>query len=409
MRGANTAMILTKRENSTLYQTFEVPPGPDAVESTYGSLECSYPELATEMPNKAFDDGDFQVKLVSFLSPRNLADTHPPRSAHPQCITALFTGILRDIDRTANVPRITKHVRHYTGVIWRRSPLWLLIRVAIQMSVDRSPLGRAFYKQFMLFFICTLGRNVNNSHPPVASDQLHLVSCKILRRLSKLGSRTADWLAEMALKTCACLRETLDARWKQLSTRHPSPYQNPSQDELARDSQLSLLDSRDYIRNALANPGHKSVVAPFHPSCCHCGTIEDFLSSNGLFFEDEYHTDPEVTLYAVEQLVEHDIDNWIACITDVDEAWAQLEILMDQYMTKAHLKLEGHLEDTLIMFLTMVELFVTLDKLVVREIPMLVEYSSEIPMAFLECLLLCKTTSLHCLSCTYWYLSMWQS
>ena len=49
-------------------------------------------------------------------------------------------------------------------------------------------------------------------------------------------------------------------------------------------------------------PGHKSVVASFHPSHCHCGTIEDFLSSNRLFFEDAYHTDPEVTLYAVELL-----------------------------------------------------------------------------------------------------------
>ena len=421
MRRQNTAIVLTKRENSTLCESFEVSPSSDAVESTLGSLECSYPEKAAEMPNEAFGDGDFQVELASFLrdSRRNVVDSDlPPLSAHLQCITALFTDILQGIDRTTEVPRITKRVRDNVGhpwvfddgCAWRRSSLWLLIRVAIQMSLNRSPLGRAFYKQFMLFFICTLARNANDSHPSVSSDQLHLMSCKILRRLSKLGSSTPDWLTEMALKTCACLRETLDAEWKRLSAQKPSAYQNPSQDELARDAQLSLLNSHGYIRNALTNPGHKSVVTPFHPSHPRRGTIEDFLSSNGIFFEEVYRTDPEVTLYDVEKLVEQSIDSWVACIKNVDEACTQLKILMDQYMAKAQPQLkEVYSEDTSIMFLTAVELFVALDKLVMKEIPMLAEYSPEIPMAFLGCLCLRKTTSLHRLSCAYQYLSIRQS
>ena len=426
MRRQNTAIVLTKQENSTLCESFEVSPNDDAVERIPGSLECSYPESAVEMPNEVFDDGDFQVELASFLSRCNVVDSHfHPLSAHPQCITSLFIGILQGIDRTPDVPRITKHVRDHVGfydplaaslrgspydgrTAWRRSSLWLLTRVAIQMSVDRSPLGHAFYKQFMLFFLCSFARNANNSHPPVSSDQLHLMSCKIFRRLSKLRS-APDWLTEMALKTCACLREILDAEWKQLSAPKPSAYRNPSQDELTRDTQLSLLDSRDYIRNALANPGHKSVATPFHPFHRRRGTIENFLSSNGVFFEEAYRADPEATFYDVEQLVEQDIDNWIACITDVDEACAQLGILADKYMTMAHPKLKGYSEDTSIMFLTAVELFVALDKLVVKEIPMLAEYSPEIPMAFLGCLCLRKTTSLHRLSCAYQYLSMRQS
>jgi hypothetical protein len=56
-------------------------------------------------------------------------------------------------------------------------------------------------------------------------------------------------------------------------------------------------------------------------------------------------------------------------------------------------------------FLTAIELFVALDKLVVKQIPMLTDYSPEIPMALLEKLYLCNTASLHLLSCVYQYLS----
>ena len=90
--------------------------------------------------------------------------------------------------------------------VWRRSPLWLLVRVAMQMTVNRS-LGLAFYKRFILFLMCTLARDKSNTS--ISSDRLHLVSSKILRRLTKLGSSTSDWPSEMALKKC--IRLYIDA------------------------------------------------------------------------------------------------------------------------------------------------------------------------------------------------------
>lgn len=389
---------------------------------TRGSLICSYPASAVETPNEVFDDMDFQFELANFLSRpsrpnANNSDLPSPPPAHPQYITALLTGILRGVGRTADIPRVTKRVRDHVGRppksgsnhkfthVWRRSSLWLLIRVAIQMCIDRSPLGRALYKGFMLFFICTLARDRNNAS--LSSDLLHLMSSKILRRLSKLGSSIPDWLSGMALKTCSCLRNVLDARRKQLDSRR-SPFRNPSQDELARDTQISLLSSREYTHNVLNDPGQKAVGTPFFPSHPRRRTIDDFLSSNGSFFEDAYQADPDVTLYDVEQLIEQGIDGWVACVTNVVEACAQLEILMDKYMTKAG-QHRNNPEDTSIMLLTVIELFVALDKLVVREIPMLVDYLPEIPTTFLERLFLRKATTLHRLSLAYHYLATRQS
>ena len=387
------------------------------------------------MLNEVFDDGEFQFGLANFLSRPNAVNSDslllPP--AHPQYIDALFGTVLQSVRYAADVPRATKHttpptsalhgvgriadvpciikrvrdrVYRYPGGsgkdVWYRSALWLLIRVAIQMTVNRS-LGRASYKQFMLFFMCTLARDESNAI--LSSDLLHLMSSKILRRLSKLGSSTPDWLSEMALKTDTCLREILDPRWEQLNVR-PSQFRNPSQDELTRDTRLSLPHSGEYIRNALANPAPQLLGTPFHPSHRRRGTIEDFLSSNGTFFDEAYRADPDVTLRDVEQSVEQGIDDWLARVTNVDEACAHLAVLMERYMeVDVEARSFENPEHASIRFLTAIELFVALDKLVVKETPMLADYPLEFPIEFLDRLLLRKTTSLHRLSCAYQYLS----
>ncbi|KAF8552855.1 hypothetical protein OG21DRAFT_1326194 [Imleria badia] len=271
------------------------------------------------------------------------------------------------------------------------------------MSLDHA-LGRAVYKCFILFFTCSLARDESNTS--LSSDLLHLMSAQILRRLSKLGSSVPDWLSEMALETCTCLREILDARWKELSNR-PYPFMNPSQDELTRDTQLSLLNSREYIQKALTNSGHTVVGTPFRPIHRRRGTIEDFLSLNGTFFEEACAADPDVALYDVERSVERGIDDWLACVTNVDEACEQLEILMDRYMTKGYeaRRTNRNPEDMSTRLLTGIELYIALDKLVVKEVPILTDYPPEILIAFLERLLLRKTTSLHRLSRAYQCLS----
>ena len=78
---------------------------------------------------------------------------------HVEYAIAPPNGILQKIGCVSDAPRIARHVRDKVVSSWlrdtrHRSSLWLLTRVAIQMSVDRSPLERASYKRSMLFFIC---------------------------------------------------------------------------------------------------------------------------------------------------------------------------------------------------------------------------------------------------------------
>ena len=381
-----------------LCESFMVSPSRDDVERAAGSPICSYPQSAVEIPNEVFDDGSNHTEFTNIFSSATVDNRFLPRSN----ITR-YIAILRGIDRTSDLVRIIKRVRDVDGPgEFSRSSLWLFIRVAIQMSLDRSSLGCAFYKQFLLFFMCSLAMDQNNSQLP--SDLFQLVACKILRRLSKLGSSAPDWLSKMALETSSCLRDILDIRWNQLRDR-TSPFQSPSQDALTRDTPLSLLDSRTYIRNALANPDHQCVIAPFNPSHRRRGTIGDFLSQSGTFFEEAYDADPHVTLYDLGQSVGGGIGDFLACVTNSEEACKQLGILMDKYITKAPMGKENCPETDSMIFLTAIELFVALDKLVLGEIPLLADYSPEIQIERPERLHLRQTGSLHRLSRAFQCLS----
>ncbi|KAG9308685.1 hypothetical protein JVU11DRAFT_11642 [Chiua virens] len=78
---------------------------------------------------------------------------------------------------------------------------------------------------------------------------------------------------------------------------------------------------------------------------------------------------------------------------------------MEIYLSSASIPYVDNPEYRSIMVLTALELWVALDKMIVEEIPILTEYSPEIPIWLLESLLLCKQMNLHRLSRVYQYLS----
>lgn len=65
-------------------------------------------------------------------------------SSHPMFITEMLTGILRAFGEPAEVERIQKRIAddviwaHGSAIPWRRSPLWVVIRVALQLCLRDS-------------------------------------------------------------------------------------------------------------------------------------------------------------------------------------------------------------------------------------------------------------------------------
>jgi hypothetical protein len=169
IRAQNAAVIVRRLAlaNFVQFEVFEVLPPTSAVMSAKGKLLCSYPGPAIQVPTDTFTNKSFLRELSSFLVQMDVdvLDSAPTttkagsvvhevrESAHPRYISQLLVGILRGFGQPAVVDRITKRVWDevlwddaYTP--WRRSPLWLILRISLQTSLRVSNM----YKTFMLFF-----------------------------------------------------------------------------------------------------------------------------------------------------------------------------------------------------------------------------------------------------------------
>ncbi|KAL4077990.1 hypothetical protein J3A83DRAFT_4087275 [Scleroderma citrinum] len=406
IRAQNAAVIFRRHAEETLVESFEVSPRAEAVMGAAGKLVCSYPGPAITVPNDVFDDAVFRAELANFLTMMDIdvlapATTRKARSevveerdtAHPCYITELLTGILRAVGQPADINRISKRVGDDvvwkdSRLPWRRSSLWLVIRVAMQTTFDRNGLGRSIYKTFMLFFMNNLARKALEDD--MSNDVLHWTSAKLSRRLTKLGAEAPEWLSENVLKTCTDIRTLLDKRWKRVQVDEAtSPAWNLSKLDFSADMRLTLLSSSGYIRNALQTDDSASPPSGFKPKSRLRGTLDDFLSVDRTFFELAYEEEPYVTLYDLEREVREGIDDWVTSVSPptIDDACERLELLLSSYSSAARRSYEGNPEDLSRMLLTVIELWIALDKLVVNQIPILRDYSPEIPDSLLEQLL----------------------
>ncbi|KAI6011417.1 hypothetical protein EDC04DRAFT_3145760 [Pisolithus marmoratus] len=408
IRAQNAAVIFRRGSGETIAESFEVSPSAEAVMGCRGKLVCSYPGPAIAIPDVVFNDAVFRLELAHFLCEmdKDSLDAAPTSrkggstiseerdTVHPRYITELLTGILRAVGRPAEVQRISKRIGddvvwRDSRLPWRRSSLWLMIRVVLQTTLERSDLGFDGYKAFMLFFMNGLASEALHNRMP--DDILHWVSAKISRRLTKLGKPVPDWLSEAVLQTCTNIRNRLDSGWKQVQERDAfSPTWNPFYLNFLADTQLCLLDSHKYISDTL-NSSYSTIQPGSYVTGDRLrGTLDSFLSMTGDFFEGAYKVDPRVTLYDVEQEIRHGIDDWVAGVlaNDIAAACEKLELLASKYSSGARETCKDNPEDFSRMVLTVIELWVAIDKLVMRQIPMLCEYSPEVPITLLERLLL---------------------
>src|SRR6202012_1711169 len=204
IQAQNAAVVVRMLVDKVQFEMFEVLPKSNNVTSATGKLLCSYPGPAVQVSPELFSNECFLQELASFLVQMDVdvldsAATvvkagstvrEVRESAHPKYISELLVGILRGFGEPAFVDRITKRIADEVlwkdaYKPWRRSPLWLIIRVALQTSLDSN-----MYKSFMLFFHAHV---INLCIPTrFPSETLHIMRVKLARRLSKLGSAVSD-------------------------------------------------------------------------------------------------------------------------------------------------------------------------------------------------------------------------
>ncbi|KAF8434572.1 hypothetical protein L210DRAFT_3649069 [Boletus edulis BED1] len=385
------AFIFRKQDRCTLYESLHFRQG--------GRTGYSLPDLAIEIPAQSFDDEDFRYQLAGFLcgtSQELPTDMLLGHAVEPKRITKHYSS--------AHIVKRTRSRKVDDSPRWSRSDLWFFIRAAIQSSLDRS-LGRGAYKAFILFFMYNLANHAVNSSLP---DFLYQsMSGKILRRFEKFDASVPEWLSHAVLHTCTYLSHAVDRGWQKLwATQHSSSPWKPSQLDLIKDIQHPLLHVDDCISTSLANRDIDPPRNISFPNTRLQGTLTHFLSRPKLLVAVP-HDDVPIILHDFARAVREEIDDWVACVTNVNKACDQLDNLVAQYLSFASHHVGGvydpdHLS---VMLLTTVELWVALDKLVIKEIPILADYSPEVPTYLLGSLLLRDDVSIHRLHRAYQYLS----
>jgi hypothetical protein len=411
VRAQNAAVVVRKLINAVRFEMFEVLPPASVVMSSNGKLLCSYPGPAVEVSTELFANESFLRELASFLTQMDVdvmdstATTvkagstvrEVRESAHPKYISQLLVGILRGFGQPAVVDRITKRIGDEVlwedaYKPWRRSALWLVIRVALQTSESHCNI----YKPFILFFHAhLLHLCVQRSFP---SELLFEMRVKMARRLAKLGSAVSSDVYQAVYDAAMKTEKLLQERWSAFQgSRSISPPWHPEELDFVADTAITLRNSRTYFTKALLSTSQSCSLNQFTPS--HRPRLYDTVDlgqCSGGILTKAVSEDRRIALADFELSVERHLDSWVKLSLSQlnDDAPDVIASCIEQYFTSAREIYDTDPEDNSVMILTVMDLWKALDILAIRQCPLLASYSPEIPQDFIHPLLLHHTGSL---------------
>jgi hypothetical protein len=403
-------VVVRKLVDSVRFEIFEVLPPASVVMSTNGKLLCSFPGPAVIVSTKLFENPSFLKELSSFLTQMDVdvldstattvkagSEVREVReSTDPKYISELLVGILRGFGQPADVARITKRIGDEVlwkaaYKPWRRSGLWLAIRVALQTSDERNNM----YKSFTLFFHAyLLHLCVQRAFP---SELLFVMRVKIARRLAKLGgSVVTDEVHQAVYDVATGTDKLLQNRWSAFQRRRSiSPPWLPEKLDFVADTAITLRNSQKYLRDALCSTSQTLSSNKFTPS--HRPRLHDivnFSHFSGGKLKEAVSKDRRIALADFELSVERHLDSWVVEFQLDDGAPDVIASCIEQYFTSAQELYDTDPEDKSVMMLTIMDLWKALDILLVQNCPLSSSYSPEIPQDFLHPLLLHRTGSL---------------
>jgi hypothetical protein len=411
IRAQNAALIVRRLAlaNFVQFEVFEVLPLTSSVMSTKGKLLRSYPGPAIQIPLDTFMDECFLHQLSSFLVQMDVdtLDSTPTISkagstvnevrerVHPRYISELLVGILRGFGQPATVDRITKRIGDEVlwddaYKPWRRSPLWLTLRVALQSSLHPNNL----YKPFMLFFHAHLLRDCVRRDFP--SELLYAMRIKVARRYSKLGPAVSHHVCEFVHDTSKEAEGLLSKRWATFQAAGSiSRALQPDRLDFVADTEITLHKSYNYLAKMLRSVSHGFSKVSFTPSNkSRLNTLRDFSQYTNGQLTSAIAKDQCVAIADFELCVERDLESWVAASKNDDDTPNMIASCIQQYHAGAKVLYGTNAEDNSIMILTIMDLWVALDTSAIRQCPLLKQYSPEIPSSFLHPLLLHRSSTL---------------
>ncbi|EPS39093.1 hypothetical protein H072_7131 [Dactylellina haptotyla CBS 200.50] len=405
IRKQNAGLVIRRTQTEGVFETFEASPLADGVAECRKRLKSSFPGPRTAISKDVFDDPRFRECLLGYLGYMDATTLDVPGAMNgsvndagatdPSYMTHVLTGITRGIgelkpsQETKICKRIADAVLGTDKSVWRRSPMWLVIRVGLQTTLKRQDSPRHdWYKLFLLYFMSkTL--QIAMTDNLIASDFLYIMGAKIARRAQKLDGKIPLFVNNEVSSAVERLSNIQKGHWEifcQLSGKQIT--WSPIDFNFEADCELRLPNSLKYLK-AVAK-GSTSLTAGeldrqnFEPS--------DFLRIDDalelpLDWSRGSKKNISIRLMDIETWVEHRIDEYVVQHAGVKSAVIELGNLFAKYLRVAVDAYAGNPENLSLAFLTGYEIWVALDKIAVQCTPLLADYPPEIRARDLDCLL----------------------
>lgn len=421
IRCQNAGLILRKVADGVMFECFEVMPLAEAVMASKGSLRRTFPGRAILVSAETFNDPRFVEELTSFIhrldseqvddmsskTTKAKSEVMEERdSSSPKLVTELLFAILAPYGKFVTCRSIPKRNRDdvcwsNARLPWRRSPVWLVCKVAIELFLVNSGLENAScqYKNYMILLTAKLSE-VARMHG-LSSEFLFVINAKAARRASKIAGKIFDFVESFALDSVRLSRKKIEECV--MATRNADSLQVKTIVPSFTDTALFLKTSKPHLTNALErqlNPVDQEEFSPLALSRLSC-SYGNLPSPKSLLSGEDSSM---LVLADFETWVRDDLRKWLQGSEDMKAEWVNisenltkrhnvqdcqtLTELISAYKSAATDLYKEHPEYLSLMLLTILELWCSLDILATQSIPILNQYSPEIRTSIIQPLLL---------------------
>ena len=398
--------LIRQPNRTVLFEAFEASAPSEKVLASESALQWDFPGSAVTLPIIEFDKPSFRSELATFLEKASTesikqfaARTNKARSSasesrdsvDPSLITQFLVTLL-EVNGTRVFPAsVRKHVRDdvcWDGAEnpWRRSSFWLVLRVAVQRhlcTVFGGDAGRVRFKFIMCLVLALL---LDESLPYLGPELLVHVKAKLCRRLVKLeveGERASGKLREVCehifhalrptfLRSITMTTEHLHHNWAKYRKAIERPVLPLPRFADQRHSYLTLPNSAKYIHEVLSVPlqsqnGLHYGAAYNPPQDC---DISAAVTKSATAFLNRYFL-----LSNMENKIKLDVDAMKELDDFSESRCTHIAGSIQKYLTTVASAYDSNSEQKSVMLLTVMELWMLLDKAAVKLFPLLEDYN----------------------------------
>ncbi|KAF7944218.1 hypothetical protein EAE96_010620 [Botrytis aclada] len=390
----NAGIIIRRLPAEYSFEMFELSPRNKDVMATAGRLRRYFPGPAVAINQDCINEDSFQTALSQCIeelsretpnivraktSKAKVSDIEIRDSVDPSLITSMLAESLHAVGRRIDVHRIQKRTRDVVQwrdclCPWRRSPLWLFLRVCLQtglMKRNCNDPSHYQYKSFMIFFMCQILERALEA--PMSREILFMMSMKVQRRLIKLENYIDCWLQRQILDVLSKVSSYLQNNVPTLSN---PIYPDIAALNLAEDTVLSMNYLRPYLDRLATRNQLKLRHALAEPRCQYriiqSNTQLPSLSLQAL----NLHTRDSVLLDLadIEMWVRDHLARWLCRHQTYEQSCIALAKLISTYQKVSDEAYPGVTEDQSVRILTLLDLWVALDKCTTLQEPLVKDY-----------------------------------